>query len=305
MSGLKPILNNKTEQIDARQINTFPLEAPEEFAGDEQIVVRVGKFGPFVQQGERTGSLPEDLPPDELSYEKALELLNTVKKSDEALGEDPKTGKPVYLKNGRFGPYIQLGEMDDKAKKNASLLKNMLPETVTLDIALQLLSLPRLLGKNPDTNIDITAQNGKYGPYLSCGTETRSLPADMSPLTVTLDQALELLSQPKQQRGRRGAAAKTQEPLKALGESPVTGNSIKLLSGRFGDYITDGVTNATLPKTISAEDLTLDRALELLADKAAKGPAPKRKKATTKKAAKKKVTKKVAKKAVKKTAKKK
>jgi len=270
MAGLKPLLDNKTEQIDARLVNTFPIETPAEFADAEAIVVRVGKFGPFVQQGERTGALPVDLPPDELSYEKALELLNA-KKGDAAMGEDPKTGKPVYLKTGRFGPYIQLGETDDKERKNASLLKDMLPESVTLDVALQLLSLPRNLGQNSEAGADVFAQNGKFGPYISCGKDTRSLPVGVSPLTVSLEQALELLSQPKQQRGRRGAASKEQEPLKAFDVSPVTGNPIKLLSGRYGDYITDGVTNATLPKTLSAEDLTFDRALELLVDKASKG----------------------------------
>ena len=302
MSGLKPLLTDKTEQIDARAVNTFPIGTPAEFGDAEPIVVRVGKFGPYVQQGEKTGTLPEDLPPDELSFEKALEFLNATKKNDEALGEDPKTGKPVYLKNGRFGPYIQLGEIDDKERKNASLLKNMLPESVTLDIALQLLCLPRNLGKHPDTDSDVFAQNGKYGPYISSGTETRSLPANLSPLTINLDQALALFSQPKPARGRRGVASTIQEPLKSLGESPVTGNPIKLLSGRFGDYITDGTTNATLPKTMTAEDLTFDRAVELLADKAAKGPAPKRSKATKK--AVKKVVKKAAKKTVKKVVKK-
>jgi DNA topoisomerase-1 len=303
MAGLKPLLTNKTEQIDARAVNTFPLETPAEFADGESIVVRIGKFGPFLQQGERTGALPEDLPPDELTYEKALEFLNAAKKNNEALGEDPKTGKQVYLKNGRFGPYIQLGEADDKEKKNASLLKDMSPETITLEMALQLLSLPRNLGKNPDTNADVFAQNGKYGPYISCGTETRSLPADLSPLAVDLVRALELLSQPKQQRGRRGAATKTTEPLKAFAASPVTGSPIKLLSGRFGDYITDGETNVTLPKTMTADELTFERAVDMLAEKAAKGTVPRRKKAT-KKAAVKKAFKKTVTKTVKKAAKK-
>ena len=304
--GLKPLLDNKTEQIDARAVNTFPLEIPENITASEPLVVRVGRYGPYVQQGERTGTLPEDLPPDELSYERALEFLNRVPKKEESLGDDPQTGKPVYLKNGRFGPYVQLGEQDDTKKKNTSLLKNMLPETVTLDMALQLLRLPRNLGKNPDTNIDVFAQNGKYGPYISSGTETRSLPADLSPLEVDLEQALTLLAQPKAQRGRRGAAAQTQEPLKAFGMSPVTGNPVKLLSGKYGNYITDGETNATLPKAMTAEELTFERALELLADKAAKGPVPKRK-MVTRKAAKKtvrKAVKKTAKKAAKKVAKK-
>ena len=302
MAGLKPLLEDKTGQIDARAVNTFPVEAPAEFADAEPLVVRVGKFGPYVQQGEKTGTLPEDLPPDELSYEKALEFLNAAKKNDESLGSDPTTGKPVYLKNGRFGPYIQLGEADDKEKKNASLLKDMLPETITLDTALQLLSLPRNLGKHPDTNIDVFAQNGKYGPYISCGSDTRSLPADLSPIVINLGQALELLSQPKQQRGRRGAASTAQEAIKTFEVSPTTGNPIKLLSGRFGDYITDGTTNVTLPKGTTAEELTFDRALELLTDKAAKGTTSKRGKATKKTVNK--TVKKAAKKAVKKAAKK-
>jgi len=297
MAGLKPLLTNKTEQIDARAVNTFPVTPPAEFADAEPLVVRVGKFGPYVQQGERTGTLPEDLPPDELSYEKALEFLNAAKKTDESLGNDPQTGKPVFLKNGRFGPYIQLGEATDKEKKNASLLKDMLPESITLDIALQLLSLPRNLGKRPETGFDIFAQNGKFGPYISCGTDTRSLPADLSPLTINLGQALELLSQPKQ-RGRRGAASTAREAIKTFEASPTTGNPVKLLSGRFGDYITDGTTNVTLPKGTTAEELTFDRALELLTEKAAKGTTPKRGKAA------KKAVKKAAKKAVKKVAKK-
>ncbi|MCL2710211.1 MAG: type I DNA topoisomerase [Planctomycetaceae bacterium] len=285
MAGLKPLLDDKTGQIDARAVNTFPVTPPEKFADAELLVVRVGKFGPYVQQGEKTGTIPDDLPPDELSYEKALEFLNTVKKNDESLGDDPATGKPVYLKNGRFGPYIQLGEADDKAKKNASLLKDMLPESITLDTALQLLSLPRNLGKHPDSGVDVFAQNGKYGPYISCGKDTRSLPATLSPIVINLGQALELLSQPKQQRGRRGATSTTQEAIKTFEESPTTGNPIKLLSGRFGDYITDGTTNVTLPKGTTAEELTFDRALELITAKAAKGTAPKRK--TTKKGSKK------------------
>jgi DNA topoisomerase-1 len=174
---------------------------------------------------------------------------------------------------------VQLGEMDDKEKKNSSLLKGMLPEEMTLATALQLLSLPRNLGKNPESDADIMAQNGKYGPYIVSGKETRSLPEELSPLDMTLEQALELLSQPKPGRGRR--AAKTSEPLKAFDDSPITGKPIKVLSGRFGDYITDGVTNVTLPKGTSLEELTFDGVLDMLAVKAAKGPAPKFKKTRT------------------------
>ena len=290
-SGLKPLLDNKTEQIDARAVNTFPLAIPDEHIDEEPIVVRVGKFGPYVQQGEKTGSLPEDLPPDELDYAKALDVLNTAKQADAPLGEDPKTGKPVYLKIGRFGPYIQLGEADDKEKRNASLLKDMTPETMTLEMALQLLSLPRNLGKHPDTGLDIFAQNGKYGPYISSGKETRSLTGDLSPLDVSFTQAVELFAQPK--LGRGGRAAKAQTAIKEFEISPVTGNPIKVLSGRFGDYLTDGTTNVTLPKGLSLDELTFDQAVVLLEEKAAKGPA------------KKKVIKKAAKKAAKKTTEKK
>ncbi|MCL2004638.1 MAG: type I DNA topoisomerase [Planctomycetaceae bacterium] len=299
--GLKPLLDNKTEQIDARAVNTFPLSAPDEYAGDEPVVVRVGKFGPYVQQGEKTGSLPEDMPPDELDYAKAIEFLNTVKQADAPLGEDPATGKPVFLKIGRFGPYIQLGEMDDKTKRNASLLKDMLPEDMTLEIALRLLSLPRNLGKHPDTTLDVFAQNGKYGPYISCGKETRSLPADISPLEVSLEEAVELLLQPKPGRGRQ-SAAKSQRAIKVFEDSPVTGKPIQLLPGRFGDYLTDGTTNATLPKDITADELTYDQAVVLLEAKAAKGPVVKKK--AVKKAAKKVVKKTTVKKAAKKAAKK-
>ncbi len=301
-AGLKALLENKTEQIDARQINSIPVETPE---GVEPIVVRVGKFGPFLQQGERTGNLPEDFPPDELTYDKALELLDNAVRAEEPLGNDPETGKPIFVKSGRFGPYIQLGTADDEEKpRNASLLKGMTPETIDLETALKLLSLPRNLGTNPANGEDVVARDGKFGPYIVCGKETRSLPADVSPIEIELDKALEILSQPKY-GGRR--TSKASEPLKAFDDSPVTGKQVKVLSGRFGTYVTDGTTNATLPKDISVEDLTFDEALDLLAQRAARGPAKKRTaKRTTKKVVKKvvkKTTKKAAKKTVKKTSK--
>ncbi|MDR1964951.1 MAG: type I DNA topoisomerase [Planctomycetaceae bacterium] len=294
-SGLKPLLNHKTEEINAREVNTIPLIYQDTKA--EPIVVRIGKFGPFLQQGERTGNIPEDLPPDELTFEKAMELFNNAQRAEEPLGFDPESGKPIFVKSGRFGPYVQRGNPDDEDKQNASLLKGMTPETIDLETALQLLSLPRNLGKNPANDEDILARDGKFGPYIVCGTETRSLPNGISPLEIELDQALELLAQPKF-RGRRGGAGKPTEPLKAFNESPVTGKQVKLLSGRFGNYVTDGETNATLPKEITVEELTFDRALDLLAERAAKGPAPKR---TARKKAVKKTTKKFVKKFVKKT----
>jgi DNA topoisomerase-1 len=298
MSGLKPLLNHKTEEINAREVNTISL-VHQNTNDNEPIVVRIGKFGPFLQQGERTGNIPEDLPPDELTPEKAAELLNNAQRAEEPLGFDPDSGKPVFVKSGRFGPYIQRGNSDDEEKQNASLLKGMTPETIDLETALKLLSLPRNLGKNPANAEDILARDGKFGPYIVCGKETRSLPEGVSPLEIELGQALELLAQPKF-HGRRGTAKPT-EPLKAFGDSPVTGKQVKLLSGRFGNYVTDGETNATLPKNITIEELTFDRAVDLLADRAAKGPAPKR---PVRKKNVKKTVKKIEKKPEKKTAKK-
>ncbi len=282
--GLKTQLEHKVEEIDARDVSTVELGTPE---GGEPIVVRIGKFGPYLQQGERKGSIPEDFPPDELTIEKALEILNKSEQGDEPLGICPETGKPIFVKNGRFGPYIQRGGAEDEEKQNASLLKGMSPEEVDLETALKLLTLPRILGVRPADGVEIVAHNGRYGPYVQCGKDTRSLPDDVSPLDVNLDQALELLSQPKYKSARGGAARKSTEPLKAFDDSPVTGKPIKLLAGRFGNYVTDGETNATLPKNMAIEELTFDRALDLLAERAAKGPSKKRavrKKAAPKKA---------------------
>jgi DNA topoisomerase-1 len=286
MSGLKPLLNHKTEEINAREVNTIPL-AKQDPANAEPIVVRIGKFGPFLQQGEKTGNIPEDLPPDELTLDKAVELLNNAQRAEAPLGIDPDSGKPVFVKSGRFGPYIQCGSSDDKNKRNASLLKGMSPETINLETALKLLSLPRRLGRNPANDEDIFARDGKFGPYITCGKESRSLPEGISPLEVDLDKALELLSQPKFQN-RRGTGKPT-EPLKAFDDSPVTGKQVRLLSGRFGNYITDGETNVTLPKGMTIEELTFDRAIDMLAERAAQGPAVKRttRKKTTKKTVKK------------------
>jgi DNA topoisomerase-1 len=190
------------------------------------------------------------------------------------LGICPDTHKPVFLKVGRFGPYVQRGLPDDEEKpKNASLLKGMTPQDVDLATALRLLSLPRDLGPHPENGNPIVAQNGRFGPYIKCGEETRSLPAGMSPIDVTREQALELLAQPK--AARRGFEAK-REPLKVLGESPVTKQPVNLFEGRYGLYVTDGQTNASLPKGTTAEALTPAQALDLLAERAAKGPPPKK-----------------------------
>jgi DNA topoisomerase-1 len=193
----------------------------------------------------------------------------------------------VYLKVGRFGPYVQRGAPDVEEKpQNASLLKGMDPANVTLEVALRLLSLPRELGKDATNGEPIVAQNGRFGPYVKCGSETRSLPADLSPLDVSFEQAVELLAQPKAARRGFGAA---REPLRVLDESPVTKEKIQLFSGRYGPYVTDGVTNASVPKDVQPEELTQQQALDLLAARAALGPSKKtrgRRGAATKGAAK-------------------
>ena len=296
--GLKGRLETKIKEVDPRAISTFPLGTPEEGEHLEVVNLRVGQYGPYVEQGERKASLPEDLPPDELTLESALELLKKAETGDEPLGICPDTHKPVFVKSGRFGPYVQLGLADDGEKpKNAGLLKGMNVEDITLEVALKLLSLPRQVGEHPDSKEVIEAFNGRYGPYIKCGSETRSLPDDVSPLDVQLEQALFLLSQPK----RRGRSA-PKEPIKTFESSPITEQPVRLLEGRYGPYVTDGETNASLPKGTETETVTFEQALQLLAERAAKGPSRKKKKAK-KKATKKKAAKK--KSAKKKTAKKK
>ena len=285
--GLKRLLEDKVQEIDPRASSRFTLGTPTEGEFCEEVVVRVGRYGPFLEQGERKASLPEGMPPEEVTLEKALQLLAQSKNDEEPLGHDPESGKPVFLKNGRFGPYIQLGSTDDEEKpKNASLLKGMTIDQVTLEQAIALLSLPKNLGPHPEMGEDVIASNGRYGPYVKCGAETRSLPAEVSPIDVTLEQAIALLATPKT-RGGRGASAAPKAPLKELGASPVTGEVVKLLDGRYGPYVSDGATNASLPKGMEAEGLTLEKALELLAERAASAPASRarRGKAATKKAA--------------------
>jgi DNA topoisomerase I len=270
--GLKPQLANKVEEIDARGISRILIGTP---PGGEPVYVRVGRYSPFVEQGERTASLVEETPPDEVTLEMALTLLEQAGKAEEPLGVCPDTHKPVYLKVGRFGPYVQRGTPEDEEKpQNASLMKGMKPEDVDFATALKLLTLPRNLGDHPQQGQPVMAFNGRFGPYVKCGDETRSLPADISPLDVTLTQAVELLAQPKA-RGR-GAAAK-KEPLKVFDASPVTGTKVQLLDGRYGPYLNDGETNASLPKGASIEELTFAEALDLLAARAALGPSKKKK----------------------------
>jgi DNA topoisomerase-1 len=277
-TGLKELLENKVDEVDARAVCTIPIGTPE---GEEPVVVRVGRYGPYLQQGEdRRASLPEDLPPDELSLERAVELLRQGARAEEPLGHHPETGQPVYLKTGRYGPYVQLGEGDGDGKpKRASLLRGMEPEAVDLETAIGLLSLPRELGTDPKTGQPVEAHTGRYGPYVKAGDETRSLPAGVSPLEVTLEQAVELLAQPKRGRSRGRARA---EPLRTFEPSPATGNPIELRDGRYGPYVTDGETNASIPKDVPLEDVTHETAVGLLAERAARGPAGRRGKASSK-----------------------
>jgi DNA topoisomerase-1 len=278
--GLHPTLASKLGEIDPKETARFLLGTPDSGPLRDPVYVRVGKFGPYIEQGDRKASIPEGLPPDELDLAKAMELLESGQVEEEPLGIHPESGKPIYVKVGRFGPYIQLGENDDPEKRNQSLLKGMEISGLTVDLACKLLDLPRTLGVYPDNGQVIQAFDGRYGPYIKCDKETRSLPAGLSPLDVTLPQALDLLKQPKT-RGR-GAP---KEPLRVFDEkSPVTGEEIKILDGRFGPYLSDGQTNASLRKGMDPQSMTLPQALDLLAERAAAGPS-KKKKASKKKGA--------------------
>jgi DNA topoisomerase-1 len=223
---------------------------------------------------ERRANVPDDLPPDELTVDLARELLSRPTGEERVLGTDPATGLTVVAKNGRFGPYVTevLGDDAPKSAKprTGSLFSSMSMDHVTLEDALQLMSLPRVVGADPEGN-EITAQNGRYGPYLKKGTDSRSLADEEQIFTITLDEANAIYSQPKQ----RGRAA-TKPPLKELGADPTSGRPMIIKDGRFGAYVTDGETNATLRRQDDPETVTAERAAELLAEKRAKGPAPKR-----------------------------
>ncbi len=276
--GLKSLLASKAAEIDAREASRVFIGRPPGASDDDPgIWVRVGKYGPFLEYGERRGSIPDDLPPDELTPQKALELLNRAEMAESPLCYCPTTGKPIYVKTGRYGPYVQRGSGGGDTKPEyVSLPKGMRPEDVRPDIALKLLSLPRTLGAHPQTGEPVVAQLGRFGPYLQCGSETRSIPDDISILDITLQQALDLLSQPKGTRRRRI------EALRELGTSPATGQPVKLMSGRYGPYVTDGITNCSLPKGFQPEAVTLEAALSWLAEKAATGGPSSRKRAARK-----------------------
>ncbi|MEU2395249.1 type I DNA topoisomerase [Streptomyces sp. NPDC007369] len=288
LGGLKELVTD-LGAIDAREISSFPV--------GEGIVLRVGRYGPYVERGEKDAEghqradVPDDLAPDELTVAYAEELF--AKPSGEfQLGKDPVSGNEIVAKDGRYGPYVTeiLPEGTPKTGKNAvkartaSLFKSMSLDTVTLDDALKLMSLPRVVGTDAE-GVEITAQNGRYGPYLKKGTDSRSLETEDQLFTITLDEALAIYAQPKQ-RGR--AAAKP--PLKELGTDPVSERPVVVKDGRFGPYVTDGETNATLRRDDDVETITPERGYELLAEKRAKGPAKKTAKKAVKKAPAKKAT---------------
>ena len=273
--GLKATLDNLGD-IDARAINTVPI--------GNGIDLRMGQYGPYIEravEGSDTpqrANVPADLAPDELTLEKAEELMARAKDDGRVLGRDPDSGFEILAKDGRYGPYVTENlELDETTKalpktkqpkpRTASLFKDMDLATVTLEDALKLLSLPRVVGKDAE-GVEITAQNGRYGPYLKKGTDSRSLETEAQLFTITEEEALALYAQPK----RRGRAA-AKPPIAELGVDPTSEKPIVIKDGRFGMYITDGTTNVTLRKDESPETMTHERAVERLAEKRAKGPA--------------------------------
>ena len=286
--GLRDLVEGHGE-IDAREVNTVEI-------GDG-ITLRVGRYGPYLEDANaptgqdgapRRASVPEDLAPDELTVQKARELLDTQPDGDAVLGTDPATGTTIVARTGRYGPYVTellpKPELDEglsatERKKalagrpkprTSSLFASMQLQTVTLADALRLLSLPRVVGADPATGEEITAQNGRYGPYLKKGTYSRTLPVEDAIFDITLEEALAVYAEPKRGRGAPSSAA-----LRELGADPVSGKPVVIKDGRFGPYVTDGETNVTLRKDDALESVTLERAAEMLAEKRANGPAKK------------------------------
>ena len=288
--GLKTLVTELGD-IDAKEMATFPIGPPE-----DGINLRVGRYGPYVEgpgEGEDgapvRANVPDDLPPDELTTARARELLANPAGEEQVVGDHPDTGLKIVAKNGRFGPYVTELLPEDAPKsakpRTGSLFKSMTLDTVSLEEAVKLLDLPRVVGVDED-GTEITAQNGRYGPYLKKGTDSRSLTSEDQIFDITLDQAKAIYAQPKQ-RGR-GAAT---PPLKELGNDPVSGQPVVVKAGRFGEYVTDGEYNATLRKDDTVESINLERAAELLEERRQRGPA---KKAAKKGAAKKAPAKKTA-----------
>jgi DNA topoisomerase-1 len=262
--GLKADVASHLGQIDAREVNSIPIGTDAE---GRQIVVRVGRYGPYLQRDEERAGVPDGLAPDELTIGRAEELLEAPS-GDRTLGVDPESGLAVIIRSGRFGPYVQLGEMEGHERpRTSSLFKTMSPDTLTFSEALALLSLPRAVGTDPGSGEQIQALNGRFGPYLKKGSDTRSLGSEEQLLTITLEEALDLFSRPRVRRGRVASA-----PLRELGPDPETGGPMVVRVGRYGPYVTDGTTNVSLRKDDEPETITADRAAELLAERRAAGP---------------------------------
>jgi DNA topoisomerase-1 len=261
--GLKRLIEMNIAGIDAAEINSFTLGADP--ATGEVVAVKPGKYGPYVKRGDDNASVPDSLTPDELTLDMALRLL-AMPKSDEPIGE--LDGLPVFAKNGRFGPYVQWGTMDQpplgmEKPKMASLFKTMVLDRITMHDAEQLLRLPRTLGVDPADGETITAQNGKFGPYLQKGKDYRTIDNEERLLTITLEEALAIYALPKVfRRGR--AASPNSGPLREFGTDPVSGRPVVAKDGKFGIYITDGEVNASLGKGDRLEDMLAERAYELL-----------------------------------------
>jgi DNA topoisomerase-1 len=256
--GLKHKVATRLDEIDPRAVGSIPIGVDE--AGND-VVARIGRYGPYVEIDEERASIPDDLAPDELTVEKALELVQSQNAGDKIFGTDPESGLTVYGKTGRFGPYIQLGEAGEGSKtkpKRASLFKTMSLDELGLDTAMRLLSLPRKVGTDPE-GVEIVALNGRYGPYIQRGSDRRSLESEDQLFTLTVDQALALLAEPPRRRGQQASG-----PLKELGPDPVSGKPVTVRNGRYGPYVTDGEVNASLRQGDSPETITLERAAELL-----------------------------------------
>ncbi|MFN0059006.1 MAG: type I DNA topoisomerase [Planctomycetota bacterium] len=277
--GLKPLLEKKTKDIDPRQVCSIPIG---DDPSGEKIILRVGRYGPFLQRGDQTAPVPDSSCPDEITPARAMELLEKTAGGPQVVGTHPADGKPIYVKVGRFGPYVQLGEIEDEAEKPkmVSLLPGMTPETVTLDQAVSLLSLPRTVGVDPQ-GIEVIAHYGRFGAYIKRGADTRSLKPSDNVLTIGLARCLELLAEEKVGRGRQVAAPlRVYEKVEAL-----DGIDLKVFEGRYGAYISDGDVNASLPRDMAPAELELGQAVQLILDRRVKvgsgGGKRGRKKAST------------------------
>ena len=258
--GLKTRVSDRLDEIDVRAVNAVAIGVHPD---GRLIEARLGRFGPYLTCGDQRAQLPEDVSPDEVTVDLALELLARPT-TGRALGTDPDSGLPVTAREGRYGPYVQLGpaptEPDAKAEKSVSLLTSMSLEEITLEDALRLLTLPRTVGVDPADGVEITTQTGRFGPYLKKGSETRSLETEEQIFAIGLEECLALLAQPRRGRGREPKA-----PLRDLGPDPVTGRALVIRDGRWGPYVSDGETNASLRAGDTLEALTPQRASDLLA----------------------------------------